>query len=55
MQGGTLFSYIRRLGPFFGFKILFSIFLRVFRKINIFWGMKIFFFGGGGGGGYHKI
>ena len=30
----------------------------VFRKINIFWGMKIFFFfffGGGGGGGHLKI
>ena len=32
-QGGTLiFSYIRRLGPFWGFRILNSIFLGVFRK-----------------------
>ena len=47
--GGTLiFSYIRRLGTFFGFKILnFNIFLG-FRKMNIFFGMKIlwiFFWG----------
>ena len=40
--GGTLiFSYIHMIGSFFGFKILnFNIF-GVFRKINIFWGMKI--------------
>ena len=48
--GGTLiFSYIRRLGSFFGgFKILnFNIFW-VFRKMNIFLGRKILwiFFGG---------
>ena len=53
IRGVTLiFSYISRLGPFFGFKILnFDIF-GVFRKINIFWGMKIlwiFFWG------HHKI
>ena len=31
-QGGTLiFSHIRRLGPFFGFKIL---------NFNIFWGFQ---------------
>ena len=52
--GGTLiYSYIlRRLGPYFWLKILnFNIF-RVFRKINVFWGMKILwiFFGG-----HHKI
>ena len=38
-QGGTLiFSYIRRLGPFFGVKFL---------NFNIFWGFqkKIIFFG----------
>ena len=38
-QGGTLiFSYIRRLGPFLGFKIL---------NFNIFWGFqkKKFFLG----------
>ena len=40
--GGTLiFSHIRRLGPFFGFKILnFNIF-GFFIKMNIFGGMKI--------------
>ena len=39
MGGGILiFSYIRRLGPFFGLKIL---------NFNIF-----FFLGGGGGGGW---
>ena len=48
-QGGTLtFLYIRRLGLFFGSKILnFNIFLG-FQKISIFWGMKIlwiFFWG----------
>ena len=52
--GGTLiFSYIRRLGPFFwGSKFCISIFFWVFRKINIFLGMKIlwiFFWG------HHKI
>ena len=52
--GGTLiFSYIRRLGSFFGFKILkFNIFGGGFRKMNIFWGLKILwiFFRG-----HHKI
>ena len=51
--GGTLiFSHIRRLGPFLGFKILnFNIF-GVFRKINIFGGYEDFvdIFGG-----HHKI
>ena len=39
--GGTrIFSHIRRLGPFFGFKILnFDIFL-VLKKLNIFWGYE---------------
>ena len=47
--GGTLiFSYIRRLGSFLGSKFWISIFLGVFRKMNIFWVMKILsiFFGG---------
>ena len=41
--GGTLiFSYIRRLESFFWVKLLnFNGFLGVFRKINVFWGMKI--------------
>ena len=38
--GALIFSYIRRLGPFFGFNILnFNIPL-VFRKMNIFWGYE---------------
>ena len=49
--GGTLiFSYIRRLGPFFGSKILnFNIFFSLFlggggfRKMNIFGGLKNIF------------
>ena len=52
--GGTLiFSYIRRLGPFFWVQNFeFRYFLGVFRKINIFLGMKILwiFFGG-----HHRI
>ena len=52
-QGGTLvFSYIRRLGSFFWFKILnFNIF-GAFKKKSIFLGMKILwiFFRG-----HHKI
>ena len=53
-RGGTLiFSYIRRLGPFLGVQNFeFQYFLRLFRKMNIFWGMKIlwiFFLG------HHKI
>ena len=37
-----IFSYIRRLEPFFGGQIFeFQYFLGVFRKMNIFWGMKI--------------
>ena len=41
--GGTLiFSYLRRLGSFFGgSKFLISIFWGVFRKITIFRGMQI--------------
>ena len=41
-------SYIRRLGSFLGSKFWISIFFGVFRKMNIFWGMKILsiFFGG---------
>ena len=41
--GGTpIFSYIRRLGPFFGFKILnFDIFLS-FQKNKYFWGDENF-------------
>ena len=35
--GGTLFSHIRRLGPFFGFKIL---------NFNIFFGFQMNIFGG---------
>ena len=50
--GGTLiFPYIGS-GHFFGFKFFILIFFGVFRKINIFWGMKIlwiFFWG------HHKI
>ena len=54
-HGGTLiFSYIRRLGQFFGFKILnFNFFIGFSeKKMNIFGGMKIswlFFWG------HHKI
>ena len=47
--GGTLiFPYIHRLGPFLGWlKLRISIFLGVFKKMNIFWGMKIcgYYFG----------
>ena len=40
--GGTLiFSYIRRLESFFGQTFEFQCFFGVFRKINVFWGMKI--------------
>ena len=48
-EGGTLiFSYIRRLGPFFGLRILNFNIRFGFRKNlnNIFF---FFFFGGGGG------
>ena len=57
--GGTLiFSYIRWLGPFFFFfwggvqNFEVQYFWGVFRKINVFWGMKILwiFFRG-----HHKI
>ena len=41
-----IFSYIRDMGQFLGFKILFFSFF--FRKMNI-------FLGGGGGGGGEKI
>ena len=47
--GGTLiFSHVRRLGLFFGFKILNFNNYWVFRKMNIFLDMKILwiFFGG---------
>ena len=47
--GGTLiFSYIRRLELFFGFKILNFNIILVFRKMNIFWGYEDFvdIFGG---------
>ena len=48
--GGTLiFSYIRRLGHFFGFKLLnFNIFLGFSEKIIFFWNMEIFW-------DHHKI
>ena len=55
MYGGTPWgggysdiSHIRRLGLFFGFKILNFNNYWVFRKMNIFWDMKILliFFGG---------
>ena len=39
--GSIIFSYIRRLGSFFGLKILNFNTFGVFRIINIFWGMKI--------------
>ena len=42
-RGVTLiFSYIRKLGPFFGVQNFEFRFFGVFRKINIFFGMKIF-------------
>ena len=47
-RGGTMiFSYIRRLGSFFWFKILNFIIFWGFQKMNIFWGIKILwiFFG----------
>ena len=51
--GSLIFSYMRRLDPFFWDQNFeFRYFLGVFRKINIFWGMKIlwiFFWG------HHKI
>ena len=52
--GGTLiFSHIRRLGPIFGVQNSeFQYFYGVFRKMNIFWGIKVlwmFFWG------HHKI
>ena len=50
-RGGTLiFSHIRWLGLFFGFKILNFNILGGFQKNEYFWGVKIlwiFFFGGG--------
>ena len=40
--GGTvIFSYIRRLGPFFLGQIFEFQYFLVFRKMNIFWGMNI--------------
>ena len=51
-QGDTLiFSYIRRLGSFFGVQNLNFNILGVFRKKNIFWGMKILWIFLGG---HHK-
>ena len=50
-----IFSYIRRLGSFFGVQNLnFNIFFLVFRKINTLyiWGMKILWIFLGG---HHKI
>ena len=46
--GNLIFSHIRRLGLFFGFKILNFNNYWVFRKMNIFLDMKILwiFFGG---------
>ena len=48
-----LLSYICRLSPFLGFKILNFNILGVFREMNIFWGFEdfvdIFFVGRGGG------
>ena len=45
-RGTLLFSYIRRLGPFFGgSKFWISIFFLVFRKMNIFGGVKNIFLG----------
>ena len=54
-RGGTLiFSHIRRLGPFFGLKILnFNIFWG-FQKNEYFWGYDDFV-DILGGGGHHKI
>ena len=56
--GGTLmFSYIRRLRPFLGFKILNFNILGFLQKNEHFLGMKILciFFFLCGGGGHHKI
>ena len=53
-QGDTLFSYIRRLGSFFGGQTFEFQYFGVFRKINIFWGYEDFV-DFGGGGGLHKI
>ena len=49
--GGTLiFSFIRRIGPFWGFKRLEFQYFEGFRK------NEYFFFGGGGGGwGYEDF
>ena len=52
-EGTLIFSHIRRLGPFFWVQNSeFQYFFGVFRKMNIFFGMKIlwiFFWG------HHKI
>ena len=54
-----MFSYIHRLGSFFGFKILnFNIFYGFSEKIIFFWVRRFcgyFFFFWGGGGGHHEI
>ena len=39
--GALIFSYIRRLGSFLCVKFRISIFVWVFRKVNIFLGMKL--------------
>ena len=47
LEGSLIFSYIRRLGSFLGFKILnFNIFCG-FQIVNTFWGMEVLwiFFG----------
>ena len=50
--GTLIFSYIRQLGPFFGDQNFEFQFFEVFRKMNIFLGIKILciFFRG-----YHKL
>ena len=62
IPGGVL-RYLhlkRRLGTFWGLKILIFNIFGVFRRINIFWGMQklwmffFFFFFLGGGGGHYK-
>ena len=56
-KGGTLiFSYIRRLGPFFWGQIFeFQYFLGFSEKLKTFWGMNILWIFFGGGGGHPKI
>ena len=66
-RGTLTFSYIRRLGSFFGVRNFEFHYFCVFRKMNVFWVRRyfrfflfiyfffIFFFFLGGGGGHHKI